>query len=184
MKKTNRRTFAHSILNGGLRALAVAAFLAALSIVCGKYLAINAGPVMRFSFENLPILFAGVALGPVWGALVGTVADLLGCVLVGYAINPVVTLGAVTIGLGGGLVYRILSRAPYTVRLIVAVATAHLLGSVLIKTWGLSAFYDLPFYVLLLWRLLNYAIVGGVEFALLYFLLKNKAVCRLLEMLR
>ncbi|MBQ9784108.1 MAG: folate family ECF transporter S component [Clostridia bacterium] len=184
MKKSHRTTFSHKILSGGLRKIAVAAFLSALSIVCGKYLAINAGPVMRFSFENLPILFAGVVLGPVWGALVGAVADLIGCVLVGYAINPVVTLGAILVGLGGGVAYRVAPRLPHAVRLSLGVLTGHLLGSVLVKTWGLSVFYDMPFYVLLLWRLLNYAIVGGVEFSLLYFLLKNKAVRRLCEVLR
>ena len=184
MKKTTRTTFSHKILSGGLRKIAVAAFLAALSIVCGKYLAINAGPVLRFSFENLPILFAGIVLGPVWGALVGAVADLLGCVLVAYAINPIITLGAVTIGFFGGLVFRLTARMPRAWALALAVSAAHLLGSVFIKTWGLSAFYDLPFYVLLLWRLLNYAIVGVVEFVLLFFLLKNQAVRRLCEMLR
>ena len=68
--------------------LVVCAFLVALSIVCGKFLAIPVGEILRFSFENLPILFAGLAFGPVAGALVGVCADLLGCVLRGYAINP------------------------------------------------------------------------------------------------
>ena len=184
MKKNKRTALSKSILTGSLRALAVSAFLAALSIVCGKYLAINAGPVMRFSLENLPILFAGIVLGPLWGILVGGVADLVGCVMVGYTINPIVTLGAVSIGLFGGLLYRLPKRLPHVVRLGLAVLTAHVIGSVLIKTWGLSAFYDLPFYALLLWRLLNYAIVGGVELSLLYFLLKNRAVRRLLDSIR
>ena len=37
------------------RAMAICAMLAAMSIVCGKYLAIPLGNVMRFSFENLDI---------------------------------------------------------------------------------------------------------------------------------
>ena len=47
-------------LGSNLRLLAVSAFLAALSIVCGKYLALPVGNVLRFSFENLPILLAGM----------------------------------------------------------------------------------------------------------------------------
>ncbi|MBP3583660.1 MAG: folate family ECF transporter S component, partial [Clostridia bacterium] len=68
--------------------LAVAlSMLAAISIILGKYLAFGIGNVLRFSFENLPIAFAGIAFGPIAGALVGAVADLIGCLLVGYEIN-------------------------------------------------------------------------------------------------
>lgn len=184
MNKTKQTTFSHKILHGGLAKLAVSALLSALSIVCGKYLAINIGPTMRFSFENLPILFAGIAMGPVWGALVAAVADLLGCVLVAYTVNPLVTLGAVLIGALGGTVYRMAGRSSYTLRLLITVLFAHFIGSVLVKTWGLAAFYDLPFYVLLLWRALNYLIVGLMEFGALYLILKNKEVRQLLDSLR
>ena len=171
-------------VNGHAQRLVLAAFLAALSIVCGKYLAIPIGTVLRFSLENLPILLAGMVLGPVAGVLTGVVADLVGCVLVGYAINPIITLGGATVGLVGGLIFRALSRCALSLRILLAVLAAHLLGSVLIKTWGLAVFYDMPFYVLLLWRLLNYVIVGTVESLLLLYLLKNKTVRSSLERLR
>ena len=61
--------------------------LSAMSIVLGKLLAVNLGEVLRLSFENLPIIFAGLAFGPLAGAAVGLVADTVGCLLVGYAIN-------------------------------------------------------------------------------------------------
>lgn len=171
-------------LSGHLRVLAVASFLVALSIICGKYLAIPVGTVMRFSFENLPILLAGMVLGPMMGVLTGVVADFLGCLMVGYAINPVVTLGAAAIGLFGGLFYRLFSKLPLFPKIAISATLAHVIGSVMIKTWGLAIFYDMPFYLLLLWRLLNYVIVGGAESLLLYYLLKNKTIKRLLETLR
>ncbi len=161
---------------GTVRVLAFCAVLTAMSIVCGKYLAIRGGEILRFSFENLPILMAGMLFGPAAGTVTGVAADLIGCFLVGYAINPLVTLGAAVIGLSGGLVFRLCGRLPYGVRLSLAVATPHLLGSVVIKTFGLSAFYDMPFGVLMLWRLVNYLIVGVLEYLLLYFILKNKAI--------
>ena len=80
-----------------LRVTVACALLIALSIVCGKFLQFPVGEAMRFSFENLPILFAGMAFGPLAGVLVGTVADLIGCLAVGYAINPLVTLGAAAV---------------------------------------------------------------------------------------
>ena len=143
-------------------------FLAALSIVCGKLLQLPVGDVMRFSFENLPVLLAGLLFGPAAGLLVGAVADLLGCLLVGYAINPLVTLGAATVGLVSGLCGRLTARTPLWCRVTVSVFTAHLLGSVTIKTVGLLQYYPMPFWVLFGWRGLNYAIVGAAECAVLW----------------
>lgn len=162
-----------------LTVLVISAFLAAISIVCGKYLAIRGGDVMRFSFENMPILMAGMLFGPVIGAVVGVVADLIGCVMVGYTINPVVTAGAAAIGFVGGVCYYILGKikkCPYGLKISVSVAAAHIIGSVIIKTVGLAAFYDMPLGILMLWRLLNYLIVGVLEALILWYLLKNKAL--------
>ena len=154
-----------------------AALLSALSIVCGKYLAFNMGDIMRFSFENLPIIFAGIAFGPIVGAAVGVVSDLLGCVLVGYAIIPLITVGAGSIGFISGLFWFIpktKSKLMHIVYFSLTVFLAHFIGSVIIKSFGLSAFYDMPIIILMLWRLLNYVIVGSVEGVLLYHLLRNK----------
>lgn len=159
-----------------LRRMVTAALLVAMSVVCGKYLQIPVGDVMRFSFENLPILLASFALGPIMGAAVGIVADLIGCVLVGYAVNPLVTLGAAAIGFFGGLLYRLCRRVYPWIRVLISVLAAHTIGSVLIKTFGLSQFYAMPFTMLLLWRLLNYVIVATMEFLLLYILLRSKAI--------
>ena len=186
MKKKNTDAGLRSNTNmrGRVQVVAVSALFCALSIVFGKYLAISVGPVLRFSFENLPILMSGVLFGPAAGLCVGVVADLLGCVLVGYTINPIITLGAASIGLLSGLLYRLFSRLPLFLRLLFSVILSHVIGSVLIKTWGLSAFYDMPFYLLLLWRLLNYAIVGAAECAIFYYLMRHKAVKTQIERLK
>ena len=184
MKKNNRSASQSKRIAGHLQKLVVAAFLVALSIICGKYLAIPVGTVMRFSFENLPLLLAGALFGPALGLMTAVAADLLGCVMVGYEINPLVTLGAAAIGLAGGILYRLLKGLHPFFRVLITVMSAHVIGSVLIKTVGLSVFYDLPFYLLLLWRLLNYVIVGTVEGVLLYYLLNNRALRHSLEKLR
>ena len=170
-------------LGKNLRLLAVSAFLAALSIICGKYLALPVGNVLRFSFENLPILLAGMMFGPITGALVGVVADLLGCVMVAYTVNPLVTLGAACIGLLGGVLFRLTKKLPLLWQTCITVILTHLVASVVVKTFGLAAYYDMPFHILLLWRLLNYAIVGVAEWLLLYTVLKNQALRRRFESL-
>ena len=159
------------------KVLVLLSLLSALSILFGKYLAIPGGDVLRFSFENLPILLAALHIGPIAGMLVGVIADLLGCLMVGYAINPMVTLGAAVIGLFGGIMPRILpKKLPVFFRLAISVLAAHICGSVVIKTVGLAAYYSMPFMILMLWRLLNYAIIAALEIALLYLLTKNRAI--------
>lgn len=162
-----------------LQTLVVCALLTALSLVCGKFLAISVGNVLRFSLENLPILLAGMLFGPVAGMLVGVVADLLGCLAVGYAINPLVTVGAAIIGLLGGLLYRWLSALPMLWRVVLTVLVAHLVGSVVVKTIGLSQYYQMPFVMLTLWRLLNYILVAAVEAIFLRLLMKNPELRRM-----
>jgi ECF transporter S component (folate family) len=169
--------------NVPLRITVALALLAAVSIICGKYLAIRGGDILRFSFENLPIILASVVFGPWLGALVAVVADLVGCVLVGYTVNPLVTLGGAAIAIAAGLVYRGLAhtRVKKSTNLVISTAIGHLVGSVLIKTYGLAAFYSMPLWELMLWRLLNYAIVGVLEAVLIVILLSNRAVDRTLE---
>ena len=163
------------------------AFLTATSIVLGKYLAINLSDVLRFSFENLPIVLAGVAFGPIAGAAVGIVADILGCVLVGYGINPLVMIGAATIGAVSGI-FRYLFNKPGGVslllKIICAEIAAHLVGSVIVKTIGLSAWYDMKLEILMLWRALNYVIISAAEIPLLYAILKNRGISRQIDIIR
>ena len=161
---------------GALRLCVILAMLSAISIICGKYLAVNLGEVLRISFENLPIIFAGIAFGPVCGALVGTVADLIGCLLVGYAINPLVTLGAAAIGAVSGTAFWLIKRIkslPYALKIAFSVALSHIIGSVIVKTFGLAIFYDMPVFILMLWRLLNYTVIAIPESILLWVLMRN-----------
>ena len=80
---------------GNLKVMVCAALLRAISIVLGKYLAVNPTIFLRISFENLPILMAGMFFGPLIGGVVG--AALLGAIyaaVVGShleAENPVIT---------------------------------------------------------------------------------------------
>ncbi|MBO7197122.1 MAG: folate family ECF transporter S component [Clostridia bacterium] len=161
-----------------LKVIAALAILAALSIVLGKYLAIPVGDVMRFSLESMPIIFAGMAFGPAAGMAVGIVADMIGCVMVGYTVNPVVTAGAAAIGLMSGAVPLLLKKVKIHNILIsiITVASAHLIGSVLIKTLGLAVYYDMPFFILMLWRILNYAVVGIIDGTAVHILINNKGI--------
>lgn len=174
MKKGQKRI----AIFGSLQRLAMCSVFVAISIVCGKYLAIRGGEILRFSFENLPIILSGIAFGPVAGAAVGAVADLVGCLLVGYTVNPIITIAGAMIGFLGGIVFRICKKLPMGLSVSIAVAVSHLVGSVVIKTLGLAVFYSIPIFELMLWRLLNYVIIGVLEGVIIYALIKNRAFRR------
>lgn len=161
-----------------LKITASLAMLAAISIVLGKYLAIPVGEIMRFSLESMPIIFAGIAFGPLAGGLCGLVADLVGCLLRGYDINIAVSLGAMVIGVISGAMPIVLravgiKKLPMT---IITVAVAHIIGSMLIKTLGLASYYEMPFYLVFLWRVLNYIIVGALDCTVVHILLNNRGI--------
>lgn len=161
-----------------LRVMIAAALLCALSIIFGKYLAFNVTGSIRFSLENLPILLAGVYFGPLVGGIVGVAADLIGCMLVGYTPIPLVTVGAVVVGATSGAVVRyICPRRPDRIGtpwVFVPVMTAHALGSVLVKSIGLSHYTGVPFPVTLGWRALTYLCIGILEGGIILLLSKNK----------
>ncbi len=161
-----------------IKFIAALAMLSAISIIAGKYLGINSGDFMRFSLENMPIIFAGMAFGPIAGAIVGVVADLIGCVLMGWMPIPWVTVGAALIGAISGAISLLMKKTALPSLFVTAVSVfcAHLIGSVLIKTIGLSAFYDMPYRVLLPWRALNYLVVGALDGAIVHILMKNKGI--------
>ena len=158
------------------RLIIVLALLTAIGIILGKFLAFNITEFMRFSLENLTIFLASIAFGPIAGLIVGVCEDIIGCMLAAYVWNPLITLGAALNGLIAGLVYRYASKLNGSLRIGVSVVTAHLVGSVLTKTAGLSIFYSLPFLPTLGWRTVNYAIVSGTEIIVLTYLLKSKVL--------
>ena len=172
---------------GNPRAMCLAGLLAAMSLILGKFLQIPTpfAEFVRISFENLPVILAGLALGPLAGAMTGAVADLVGCLAYGYSINPIITLGAASVGFVAGALGWILSRAPLLCRISVSAIAAHLVGSVGIKTAGIAAWYlskySLGYVELMLWRLLNYTIIAALEIAILYALLRHRGFQKQLE---
>ncbi len=159
------------------KVLAISALFAAISFICGKFLAFSVGDTLRFSFENLPLILVGMLFGPTVGALTAVTADIVGCLLRGYAINPVLTFAAAFIGFFSGVIFELLKKRSVGTRVIFSVLFCHLFGSVLIKTVGLCIWYATPFLVTLLSRLINYIIVTAAELTVLIIILKSKTFC-------
>ncbi len=151
------------------RVLAASALLIAMSIVLGKVLAINIGDSIRISFENLPIIIAGYFFGPAVGLVVGAGADTVGCLIVGYSINPIILVGAASIGFFAGLMPRAFNVKHKLVRVYIAVFTAHIIGSMIIKSLGMRVYFHTPYSVLAM-RIPLYIAVGIAEGYVVYLL--------------
>lgn len=164
---------------GKTKTLVIASLLCVISVLFGKLPAIDLNTVIRISFENLPIIFAGWFLGAPIGALVGIVADLLGCLLKGFAINPIITLGAALVGACAGL-FATLFKKKITLSLIFSTFFAHLIGNVIVKTIGLYWWYA-ALRPTLIFRLPTYAIIAALELVILILITKNKQIQKMLD---
>ena len=160
-----------------VRTLTMLALLVAMSIVFSRVLSISTGFV-RFNLGSLPVLLAAVVFGPGAGFAVGAVADIIGSVLAGYAINPLITLGAGAIGLVAGFAWQKLNRLSTNLRLAASVLLGHFVGSMVITSLALRLFYGYPWATLAV-RIPNALILSAVNVVLLRILLENRSLMKL-----
>ena len=166
--------------------LVLAAFMTALSVVigwvCKTYLTFGDGSV-RVTFENIPVILSGIWLGPVLGCLVGASADVVSALLSGYSINPIITLGAASVGLVSGIVFKYvpMDKKIGWFKIWLSVFSAHCIGSVIIKSFGLYLYG----YAVLMWiRIPLYIGIALAETYIIYILYNNKGVSSGIERLR
>ena len=162
-----------------VRTLTMLALLVAMSIVFSRVLSISTGFV-RFNLGSLPVLLAALLFGPGAGFAVGAVADMIGGVLAGYAINPLITLGAGAIGLVAGLAWQKLPGLRTGLRLQISILAGHLVGSVVINSLALHLFYGYQ-WALLAARIPNALVLSVVNTLLVRILLENKALTALVR---
>ena len=160
-----------------VRTLTMLALLTAMSIVFSRVLSISTGFV-RFNLGSLPVLLAALLFGPGAGFAVGAVADIIGGVLSGYAINPLITLGAGAIGFVAGLAWKKLPEMRFGLRLQVSVLLGHFVGSMVITSMALRIFYGYPWATLAV-RIPNALILSAVNTVLLRILLENRSLMEL-----
>ena len=164
------------------RALCSVAILTALSVVIAylcKFLTIT--PTVRITFENLPIILAGFAYGPIAGAMTGIAADFISTLISQYGLgqmNPILTAAAGLIGATAGAAALITRGKKLPLRLACAVFPAHLAGNVILKTVGLYVWYRMPFFATLAVRAPLYAVISAAEYALLLLILRSSGVKR------
>lgn len=163
------------------RVLAVAALLTALSvvigIVCKNFLTFQI--YYRITFENMPVILAGILFGPWVGGAVGLCADLISCLCsTNPAVNPLISLGAFCVGLMAGLGSRMVPKGS-RLRLLLAVGLAHLVGQVCIKSVAKIVWFGMPWWGVFICAGIS-LVVGTIEFFLLRELLRRPAFTKVI----
>ena len=127
------------------RRICAMAMLIALQIVLARFLGWQVSEGLRISFESIPVLIAGMWLGPVAGLIVGVISDVLGTIISGYgvyfvplAITPIVN------GVLPPLIFRyILKDNINVVKCVVVLVITQLIASMLLGTLALTWYYKL-----------------------------------------
>ena len=161
-----------------LKALIMTSIFAAMSIVLGKFLQIPIGDSIRISFENLPIMLASFMFGPIFGGACGLVADLLGCVLRGYAIIPLITVASCLMGIIPGVMTRYVFRKSTTFFIIASGFISHIICSMTVKTIALHRVYGMYYALLIPTRVLVYTVTGLAEAYICSLLLSRNVIKR------
>lgn len=178
-------------LYGSVKVLCLSALLTAMSVIlafiCKLYLNFDVlGGSVRITFENLPIIFSGIAFGPLVGTAVGASADIINTAVSKYGIggiNPIITLGSASIGFLSGLIFKYYKSKSLNKSLLLSVSISHLIGSVIIKSLGLYLYHyyvEIDLFGIklnsLFLRIPTYIIIGFIEYKLISVFLKNQTI--------
>ena len=156
------------------RTLTCCALLAALGVVLARLIIPMPNEFTRFSIEAVPTVLAGVLFGPVAGALVGFVADFVGCLFSPYGFNPMFCVPPILYGLCGGFFRYFLAKQPSLPRLALTMAPAVLFGSILYQSWALDYVYGKGYLFYLSSRSIQFAVTWVLDVTILYLLFKSR----------
>ena len=156
------------------RTLTCCALLAALGVVLARLIIPMPNEFTRFSIEAVPTVLAGILFGPVAGALVGFVADFVGCLFSGYGFNPLFCVPPILYGLCGGFFRGFLAKKVSFPRLLLTLAPAIFLGSVLYQSWSLGLVSGNGFLFYLTTRSVQFVVTWVLDVAILTLLFRSK----------
>ncbi len=113
----------------------------AIQFVLERIASINT-PISRLSFTFVGRAVTGACLGPLYSALVGIAADILGCFYMGYTINPGITFAAALRGVAFGV---FLWKKQSIITIIAAAFCDQFIAGLLVTTVSLFWFGGIPF---------------------------------------
>ena len=140
------------------------ALLTAIQIVLTRVAVINIGGIYRITLGAIATVLAGIWMGPVAGGIEGGLADVIGCFISGYGVNPLITLSAVIWGVAAGIAGWFIkekSRPMKSVIICVSIVISGILGTLGFTTAGLVLMGQ-NFYAIMPGRVVQYAIMTPI----------------------
>lgn len=152
------------------KSIAMMGLLVALQIVASKFLSLKLTDSLRLSISDSFIILAGIWFGPFSGMLVGILSDILGCVISGMGILPLLTVAPAVVGLLAGAAAPIFKGAKNIWSYGIAIAGISMLTSVLYRSWAFSHYYGAPFISYLVPRFLQACVLIVLNTIVVYTL--------------
>lgn len=160
--------------------IACAGVLIALNVILTRFFSVPIGQIFRISAGYVPVILAGLLLGPVTGGITGGAGDLIGCAVSGYVPNPLVFVSSVLVGVIPGLFRRFVDGGQPGVRrflrILAVLAVTMLVTAQGFTVLGLGLMYGLDVKAVWVARLPQTGAVLGADAGLtwvLYGRLKN-----------
>lgn len=144
-----------------VRTLVFMALMIALHLVLTRVFVIELG-AYRISVGSVSTILAGLWLGPVAGGVCGLTADIIGCFIKGYAINPFITVAAILWGVIPALVRPVIvnkTKKAKTAIICGSVVVTAVFSSLVFTTAGLVLMMGFNFYAIMPGRLIQFAIM-------------------------
>ena len=145
------------------RTLVFLGLLVAMHIVLVRLVVIDLGSY-RITIGSVCTILAGLWFGPVAGGVSGLVSDVLGCILKGYAINPLITVAAILWGVIPALMRPLMtgSKVKKTGMLWLSVVVTSILATLVFTTAGLVLLLGYNFYAIMPGRIVQWAIMTPI----------------------
>jgi len=153
--------------------------LVAMEIVLNRFLSINAWNI-KIGFSFIPVVVAAIVYGPVYGAIVGGLGDLLGAIM--FPIGqyfPGFTFTAVLMGLVWGFFLHKEQTLP---RIIIAAALNQFILGLFLNTYWISFLYGSQYWPLFTTRIIQAAVLFVAQVIIIYAM--NKFIPRFKELMR
>ena len=134
--------------------------LVAMQLILSRMLAINVGGFARVTLGSVATIMSGVWFGPAAGALTGFTADILGCLIQGYSVNPFITVSAMLWGVITSLFVYAGSGSSKKRQILwtcLGVVSSCVICTLFLTTTGLVVMYGYSLAAILPTRLIQFA---------------------------
>lgn len=160
------------------KTITTCALLAAMSVILARLIVPMPNETTRFSIEAVPIFLSGMLFGPFAGALVGFVADFVGCLFSPFGFNPIFCVPPILYGMCAGLFRPLLRRHCNAFSIAAAFLPSIVFGSILWQSFALAFTYSkdtlwASFCGFLISRGIQFAITFVVDVMIVYLLQKS-----------